>query len=145
MSRRSISALRRRLSLVLLSDSLEVVSELSVRTMLKHHQGRYMAQFAGYMADGCGVMARAYVKRRTTDANAARPRCSHPALRQGTGSCAVYGRGFWCKLSDAPRQPLLSPPYAILRFPIVPSRHMVMPAAWAGARPPMAVCGRTKL
>ncbi len=51
--------------------------------MLKHHRGRYMAQFAGYMADGCGVMARAYVKRRTTDANAARPGCSNPALRQG--------------------------------------------------------------
>ncbi len=94
-----------------------------VYAMLKHHRGRYMAQFAKYMADGCEVMARAYVKRRTTDANATRPRCSNPALRQGSSSCVVYGRGFWCKLSDAPGQPLLSSPYVILRFPIVPSRH----------------------
>ena len=74
-----------------------------IYAMLKHHRGRYMAQFAKYMVDGCEVMARAYVKRRTTDANAARPRCSNPALRQGSSSCVVYGRGFWCKLSDAPR------------------------------------------
>ena len=94
-----------------------------IYAMLKHHRGRYMAQFAKYMVDGCEVMARAYVKRRTTDANAARPRCSNPALRHGSSSCVVYGKGFWCKLSDAPRQPLLSSPYVILRFPIVPSRH----------------------
>ena len=35
-----------------------------IYAMLKHHQGRYMAQFAKYLADSCEVMARAYVKRR---------------------------------------------------------------------------------
>ena len=57
-----------------------------------------MAQFAAYLADGCEVMARAYVKRRAADANAARPKCSNPALRRGAGSCVIYGRGFWCRL-----------------------------------------------
>ena len=95
-----------------------------IYAMLKHRHGRYMAQFAKYLADNCEVMARAYVKRRAADANATRPRCSNPALRQGAGSCVVYGRGFWCKLTDAPRHLLLSSPYVILRFPVVPSRHV---------------------
>ena len=94
-----------------------------IYAMLKHRHDRYMAQFAKYLVDSCEVMARAYVRRRAFDANARRPRCSNPALRQGAGSCVVYGRGFWCRLSDAPRQPLLSSPYVILRFPVVPSRH----------------------
>ncbi len=62
-----------------------------IYAMLRHHRGRYMARFAGYLSDGCGVMARAYVRRRTADANAARPGCSNPALRQGAGPCVVNG------------------------------------------------------
>ena len=82
-----------------------------IYAMLKHRNGKYMAQFAKYLADGCEVMARAYVKRRAADANAARPKCSNPALRQGAASCVIYGRGFWCRLADAPQHPLLSSPY----------------------------------
>ena len=94
-----------------------------IYAMLKHRNGKYMAQFSKYMADGCEVMARAYVKRRAADANAARPKCSNPALRQGAASCVIYGRGFWCRLADAPQHPLLSSPYVVLRFPIIPSKH----------------------
>ncbi|MCE2509197.1 MAG: hypothetical protein J4G04_07900 [Nitrosopumilaceae archaeon] len=36
----------------------------------------------------------------------------------------IYGKGFWCKLSDAPNQPILASPYVVLRFPVVPSRHV---------------------
>ena len=92
-----------------------------IYTMLKHRQGGYMAQFALYLLEHCETLARTYVKRRAADA--ARPRCSNPALRQGAGSCVVYGKGFWCKLSDAPRQPLLSSSYVVLRFPVTPSKH----------------------
>ena len=95
-----------------------------IYAMLKHHQGRYMAQFALYLLEHCETLARAYVGRRATNANAARPRCSNPALRQGAGSCTVYGRGFWCRLAGAPKKPLLSSPYVILRFPVVPSRRV---------------------
>ena len=94
-----------------------------IYAMLKHRRGGYMAQFALYLLEHCETLARTYVKRRAADANAAHPRCSNPALRQGAGSCVVYGRGFWCKLSDAPRQPLLSSPYVVLRFPVTPSKH----------------------
>ena len=91
--------------------------------LLKHRDGRYMAAFASYMSDACETAIRAYHKRRAHDPNARRPRCTNPVLRQGAGSCVIYGRGFWCKLSDAPNQPLLESPYVRLRFPVTPSRH----------------------
>ena len=94
-----------------------------IYAMLKHHRGKYMTQCAKYMVDGCEVMARTYVKRRATDANAARPKCSNPALRLGADSCVIYGRGFWCKLSDAHKHPLLTSPYVVLRFPVIPFKH----------------------
>ena len=95
-----------------------------IYTMLKHHQGRYVTKFAKSMVDSCEVMARAYVKRRATNANAARPKCSNPVLCQVSSSCVVYGRGFWCKLSDAHKHPLLASPYVVLRFPVIPSKHV---------------------
>ena len=91
---------------------------------VKHRDGKYMAAFASYMNDGCETAIRAYHKRRAYDPNARRPRCTNPALRQGATSCVIYGRGFWCKLSDAPNQPILASPYVVLRFPVVPSRHV---------------------
>ena len=96
-----------------------------IYAMLKHRDGRYMAAFASYMSDDCEVAVRTYRKRRAHDPNARRPRCENPVLRQGAGSCVIYGRGFWCDLSDAPNQPLLASPYVRLRFPITPSRHVM--------------------
>ena len=92
---------------------------------LKHRDSKYMAAFASYMSDACETAVRAYHKRRVYDPNARRPRCTNPVLRQGAGSCVIYGRGFWCSLSDAPNQPLLASPYVRLRFPVIPSRHVM--------------------
>ena len=94
-----------------------------IRERLKHRDGRYMAQFANYMGDMCETAVRTYHKRRAYDPNARRPRCRNPVLRQGAGSCVVYGDGFWCSLSDAPRQPLLASRRVVLRFPVTPYRH----------------------
>ncbi|MCE2508516.1 MAG: hypothetical protein J4G04_04340, partial [Nitrosopumilaceae archaeon] len=92
---------------------------------LKHRDHRYMANFASYMNDGCETAIRAYRKRRAYDPNARRPKCTNPALRRGATSCVIYGKGFWCKLSDAPNQPhILASPHVVLRFPVVPSRHV---------------------
>ena len=90
---------------------------------LKHRDGKYMAAFAGYMNDECEAKMRAYYKRRAHNPNARRPRCENSVLREGAGSCIVYGRGFCCKLSDAPGQPLLASPRVVLRFPIKPYMH----------------------
>ena len=96
-----------------------------IYAMLKHRQGRYMAQFALYLLKHCETLARTYVKRRAADANAARPRCSNPALMQGAGSCVLVARGLWVKLADAPKHAveLLAAPHVILRFPVVPYHH----------------------
>ena len=91
--------------------------------MLKHRGSKYMAAFANYMNDACETATRAYHKRRAYDPNARRPKCTNSVLRQGAGSCVVYGRGFWCSLSDAPNQPLLASPRVVLRFPIIPFKH----------------------
>ncbi|MBI1658677.1 MAG: transposase [Thaumarchaeota archaeon] len=80
--------------------------------------------FASYMADDCEAKVRAYARRRRRDPNARRPRCTNPVLRQGAGSCVIYGRGFWCRLSEAPDRPILESPYVVLRFPVTPSRHV---------------------
>ena len=94
-----------------------------IRERLKHRDGRYMAQFANYMGDMCETAVRTYHKRRAYDPNARRPRCRNSVLRQGAGSCVVYGDGFWCSLSDAPKQPLLASRRVVLRFPVTPHRH----------------------
>ena len=90
---------------------------------LKHRDGRYMAAFANYMADMCETDMRAYRKRRAHYPNARRPKCDNSVLRQWAGSCVIYGRGFCCKLSDAPGQPLLASPRVVLRFPVMPFKH----------------------
>ena len=90
---------------------------------LKHRDDKYMAQFATYMSGTCETAVRAYRKRRAYNPNARRPSCTNPVLRQGAGSCVIYGRNFWCKLSDAPNQPLLASPYVMLRFPVMPFKH----------------------
>ena len=91
---------------------------------LKHRDGKYMASFALYLTDDCEAGMRSYAKRRKYDPNARRPRCTSPVLRQAASSCVIYGRGFWCRLSEAPRQPLLASPYVVLRFPVMPFRHV---------------------
>ena len=91
--------------------------------MLKHRDCKYMAHFAQYMSDMCEVAMRSYYKRRASNPNERRPKCTHPVLRLGSHSCVVYGRGFWDKLSNAPKQPLLESPRVVLRVPIMPSRH----------------------
>lgn len=60
---------------------------------LKHRDGKYMASFASYLTDDCEAGMRSYAKRRRYDPNARRPRCTNPVLRQGAGSCVIYGRG----------------------------------------------------
>ena len=94
-----------------------------IREQLKHRDGKYMAAFAGYMSDMCEAAVRTYHKRRAHDPNARRPRCGNAVLRQGAGSCVVYGDGFWCSLADAPGQPLLASRRVVLRFPVVPFQH----------------------
>ena len=90
---------------------------------LKHRDDKYMAAFANYMNGSCETTMRAYHKRCVDDPNARRPRCTSPVLRQGANTCVIYGRNFWCELSDAPNQPLLASPYVVLRFPIIPFKH----------------------
>ena len=91
--------------------------------MLKHRDGKYMAQFAAYMRDGCETAMRAYHKMRASKPNTRRPRCTNPVLRQGAGACTIFGRDFKCRLADAPRRPLLASPYVVLRFPVTPHGH----------------------
>ena len=91
--------------------------------LLKHRDGKYMAQFASYMKDECEAKVRAYCIKRAHNPNERRPKCTNPTLRQGATVCAIHGQGFRGRLSDAPNLPLQTSPYVVLRFPIIPYKH----------------------
>ena len=97
----------------------------NIYRLLKHRDNKYMAQFATYMKDECEAKMRAYYKKRAHNPNERRPKCTNPILRQSSGSCTIYGRDFRCRLSDAPNQPLQASPYVMLRFPIMPHKHVM--------------------
>ena len=97
----------------------------NIYRLLKHRDNKYMAQFAAYMKDECEAKMRAYCIKRAHNPNERRPKCTNPTLRQSSGSCTIYGRDFRCRLSDAPNQPLQASPYVMLRFPIIPHKHVM--------------------